>query len=414
MACSIPVDSKSDAWITTFWDIKHYIYAFGSIDSPKFNMGSLENIWWSINFFPPEYPGTPSLCSFPGDRNSLRRMQLELEIAFLEENGSVLLLRERKGIKLGNPSEEVNMETEATDIMERGTIPLRETLRIRCRMWRTDGQEATPATFIARTILNVKRIDFRWDIERFSSIKSGQKVSYVLKPLSKFGKKTLIHIEEKKDKIMMSIEFRNATLDHLKLQSFIVDKNGSQKDCGEREVWPVGFDGDKEYVISTLPFTKKYLMDNKDLYLKNDSLSLHFNCSWLIGWFSYQFERMDYGIIIPEPHVSNADMKRLIEMPCLKEYSEYDVKRCERELIQIYEAQKAFLCRIPSAMFPAICKKVEEPEHNLSLGNLCDVLVLADTFEDDLLKDAAPDCALRHGKVLFPESGKCSQKRTLL
>ncbi|GFW75793.1 TD and POZ domain-containing protein 1 [Trichonephila clavipes] len=235
------------------------------------------------------------------------------------------------------------MEMEGTDIMERGTILLRETLRIRCRVWRTDGQEATPSTFIARTILNVKRIDFRWDIERFSSIKSGQKVSYVLKPLSRFGKKTLIHIKEKKDKIMMSIEFRYTAVDHLKLQSFIVDKNGSQKNCGEREVWPVSCGGAKEYVISTLPFTKKYLMDNKDLYLKNDSLSLHFKCSWRIGWISNQFERIDSGRIIPEPHVSNADMKRLIEMHCSKEGSEHDVKLCEYSNISGSQACTAHL-----------------------------------------------------------------------
>ncbi|GFQ68471.1 hypothetical protein TNCT_417351 [Trichonephila clavata] len=85
---------------------------------------------------------------------------------------------------------------EGMDIIQRGTFPLRETLRIRCRVWRTDGQEGTPATFIARTILNVKIIDFRWNIERFSSIKSGRKISYILKPISEVGKKTFIYIKD--------------------------------------------------------------------------------------------------------------------------------------------------------------------------------------------------------------------------
>ncbi|GFW00277.1 hypothetical protein TNCV_4354741 [Trichonephila clavipes] len=53
------------------------------------------------------------------------------------------------------------------------------TLRVLCRLWRTDGKAVTSATFFAKTVLSVRKIDVHWTIERFKTLEPGQKFNFV-------------------------------------------------------------------------------------------------------------------------------------------------------------------------------------------------------------------------------------------
>ncbi|GFY75414.1 hypothetical protein TNIN_128921 [Trichonephila inaurata madagascariensis] len=67
----------------------------------------------------------------------------------------------------------------------------RDTMRMRCRLWRTDTGTVTPVSFFARTALSVKKVNFLWDIERFSCLKSGEEVDFVLRSESEDDEATL-------------------------------------------------------------------------------------------------------------------------------------------------------------------------------------------------------------------------------
>ncbi|GFR29113.1 hypothetical protein TNCT_667581 [Trichonephila clavata] len=144
-------------------------------------------------------------------------------------------------------------------------------MRIRCRLCRTDRNSVTPVKFFTRTELSVKKVNFLWDIERFSFLKSGEKVDFVLRSESEDDEVTFSLRVNEADRISISIVSVKKDVKFLIFQPFMTDTNGCKIDCGRCEISP----NEIQNATCMLPLTKKYLKDNKNLYLQNDVLSLH-------------------------------------------------------------------------------------------------------------------------------------------
>ncbi|GFQ98267.1 TD and POZ domain-containing protein 4 [Trichonephila clavata] len=104
-------------------------------------------------------------------------------------------------------------------------------------------------------------------------------------------------------------------------------------------------------VLFTLPFTKRYLIEHSDLYLKNDVLSLVFEYSWCDGYFSIEGENAYFEIYQNGNRSigSNYDIEHCVKEDDLKKdlellYNEgtlSDVKLCTSN--QTFHAHKAIL-----------------------------------------------------------------------
>ncbi|GFS60629.1 TD and POZ domain-containing protein 5 [Trichonephila inaurata madagascariensis] len=169
-----------------------------------------------------------------------------------------------------------------------------DTLRFRCRVWRTDGKNLMPARFFARTVLKVKKWDFLWNIEGFSSLQSFEKTAHAIVSESQ-SEDMILRIRINNEGGIMILVDTDKSIKFLKCQPFITVTNGTQIDCGKHETSSFMDD-----VLYTLPLTKNYLMKNKNLFLENDVLTLYCECSWSDG-FALEgiIERINNGFCHP-------------------------------------------------------------------------------------------------------------------
>ncbi|GFT23918.1 speckle-type POZ protein A [Nephila pilipes] len=461
--------AESEAWLTFFWNIENFSYCWQKKDeyikSPTFVVESIESSNWRFQLNPRGFDDENFIQYFVIRQwnNGVEVNRIEWELAILAEDGSVFARNER-----GRPIFHKNRiflraSAKRKDVTKtkREAVLSRDTLRIRCKVWRTDGSTVTPSTFVARTVLKVMTMKFLWDIERFSSLESGHKVPYV--SWKGVGANFNIGVDEENN-IMIFIEPFDKNTRFFTFQSYLIDTNGIKTDYGKREFWP------SEINSYSLPFTKQISLDEKTLYVKNDVLSLYCEYTWCDGIASEAIENFYVGItsplnrypIMPTAHLANADVEKMVDLrkdfECL--YVEGILSDVElRTATRTFPAHKAILSsRSPVflAMFTTDMKeKVQEcvdvpdveddilrrmllyvytnalegllQESALKLyaaadkyeivtlkskcrsflkrtlcpNNLCDVLVLGDMHADDDLKAAAQEYALEHERDVF-------------
>ncbi|GFS70586.1 TD and POZ domain-containing protein 1 [Nephila pilipes] len=467
MACS--TDSESEAWLTFFWDIENFSYCWQKRDecirSPEFKIESIETFSWTLNLYPrgrKDENFISFLIQGTCDDES-KIIQVECELVFLDKNGSVMQINTRKrnnfqeGVYLS--SEEFSRRKDETNSKSED-LKSWDILRTRCRLWRTDRKARNHTTFSARTILSVKRRHFLWRVEEFSTLESGYTVPYIIRLESD---ELVINIEvDENDEIIIWMKSYETNVIFFKFQPFITAISGKNIECEHCEIFSDEFKND---IISTLPFTKTHLINNKHLYLRNDVLSLYCESSWADEYNHSEIERID-SIFFRNRCMSDTEVRKLDCMADLKEDFEClyiagihsDVKL--RTATQTFHTHKSFLsARSPvfRKMFETDMKeKIQEcvdiPDleddtvrrmlqyvytnalkdlewksvlklyaaadkyeiltlkgkcssylkSNLCPCNLCDVLVLADMHVDGDLKDIAQDYALKYEADVFP------------
>ncbi|GFS57593.1 BTB and MATH domain-containing protein 42 [Nephila pilipes] len=314
------VATESEPWVTFLWNIKNYSYCWSTknehLSSPEFKVESSENTTWKLMLYPKGREYSNSVCCDLQLLSDKRRATIKVmcEIAFLAENGSVLKIkgREYKEFKqYGILKFENFAEHEDLTKTKREAFLSGDTLRTRCRLWRSDIKAAVPTTIFARTVLNVEKNFFIWDIVRFTSFSSHGKCYYFI--MRGEDKLADIDIEMKEyGNIVISIKNLDKNIRYLIFRPFITDKISSRIDCGKCEMSHSSY---YDYVTHPLPFTVHNLIRNKDLYLKNNILSLYCEFSWTDGVVNHTLKE-NFSVITP-PNISDSVIpKPSISSPC--------------------------------------------------------------------------------------------------
>ncbi|GFS57596.1 hypothetical protein NPIL_4231 [Nephila pilipes] len=460
------IAAESEPWVTFLWNIENYDYCWQKsgeyIESPSFNIKSTENTLWRLLLYPrgKTYENFISIALEGDWVNQWMIIKIKCDTAILAEDGSVLKITDRKGCYFPKRKDlcfDAFVGREELTKTQKQAFLTGDTLRIRCRLWRSHVKAAVPAAIFARTVLSVEKRNFLWDIVRFSSFESDEKLYY----------------------------FIEQELNNWRTSMFITDTNGSRMDLGKCETWPPEINKEEQCLLS---FTKNHLIEKKNLNLKNDVLSLYCEFSWTDGLVNHIFEENDSVItsssisdsvipkpsisspctgneIIPKPYVSNADGEendKTIDL--IKDIENLYVEGilCDvklRTATRTFPAHKVFLCaRSPvfRQMFTTDMKEkirgcVDVPDleddtvhrmlqyiytdaledlqwesilrlyaaadkyeivtlktkcssflkRSLCPSNLCDILVLAERHVDGDLKKAAQNCALEHEEDVF-------------
>ncbi|GFY50852.1 speckle-type POZ protein-like B [Trichonephila inaurata madagascariensis] len=331
MACN--ADAQNQPWLTFFWNIENYSYYRKKegehICSPTFEVESIENSEWYFYLYP-QSSSDENYISYElyGSLSEETRevIPVEFELAILTEDGSVLEIKEREGTsyRSGRPGY-LEAFALSKEMIKREAFLSNDTLRTRCRLWRTDGKAAASLTFLGRTAMKVVRWNFLRNVSEFSSLEYDEIAINLSEKLSPFSKRSLRMEVNKEDKLMIHIECSLLSVTFFTVQLFIRDRKRRETDCGKREIWP---DEKKKEAVYTLPFTKTYLTKNKDLFLEDDSLSLFCEISLHDGQYpSQEFKKLDSGsispfindLVIPNSYVSDAEVLQSKSMPGLKE-----------------------------------------------------------------------------------------------
>ncbi|GFW04428.1 speckle-type POZ protein B [Trichonephila clavipes] len=331
MACN--ADAEDQPWLTFFWNIENYSYYRKKegehICSPTFEVESIEHSKWYFYLHAQEssdeiYISYDLYGSLSEETREV--ISVEFELAILTEEGSVLQIKEREGTsyRSGRPG---YLEAFALrkEVIKREAFLSNDTLRTRCRLWRTDGKAAASLAFLGRTAMKVERWNFLQNVSEFSSLEYGQRAIYLSEKYARIQSHKLRMEVNKEDKLIIHIVYSSLCVTFLTVQLFIRDRKRRETDCGKREIWP---DEKKKEAVYILPFTKTYLTKDKDLFLEDDALSLFCEISLHDGQYpSQEFKKLDSGnispfindLVIPNSYVSDDEVLQSKNMSGLKE-----------------------------------------------------------------------------------------------
>ncbi|GFW08714.1 TD and POZ domain-containing protein 3 [Trichonephila clavipes] len=249
------------------------------IESPVFVVHELENTEWLIYLY-------PRGC---WTKDQIEKWQNPLEIFGGECTrqrsifGPIFFLISQKEVFVRNKSD---------------YLPL-NTLTVRCRIWRRDGEVGVDKYFLAGTRVVVQQRSFQWEIEKFSTIGYNEKKHLVIRSIrneilmifdlyftgGSFGGEV----------INIAIHVFNPNAKYLSFKTYILDYKGELTNCGMKEfVW----EGRKKKTL-TLLLSKKQLQSTEHgraKYLENDVLTLYCECIFSTGIAPETIEYVDSGI----------------------------------------------------------------------------------------------------------------------
>ncbi|GFS71357.1 speckle-type POZ protein-like B [Nephila pilipes] len=296
-----------DGCVTFYWSINNYSYCCykkkRGIYSPDFIVNSLENTQWRLLLYPRGSTDENSIDYLLGrtSKDGPKSITVKCEFAFLAEDGSVLLTKERERDSFENGTywgfEKFAKREELLRTRRKSFLP-QDILRTRCRLWRMDLKPLKPITFHARTTVNVEKRNFCWNVEHFSTLDSDHKIIFPYWPNSGETPMNFIFSANRRQNMTITIQVlspcENAKM--LTFHAIITHKTGNELYCDQKEF---SFNASTNTVMYQLPFNKKFLMQNKNLYLKNDVLSLRCEYGWSAGTDFKTIDRIDVGSTSP-------------------------------------------------------------------------------------------------------------------
>ncbi|GFS80042.1 TD and POZ domain-containing protein 1 [Nephila pilipes] len=459
--------SESEAYATFLWNIENFSYSWHNynefIESPVFIVESINNISWTLRLYPREGSSQDflsfSLYGIRKDDSSIAELECDLEFLVKDKSNQLITPRSRvtwQNQTLGGPEAFIRREEVITT--ENETTQVDDTVKTRCRLWSTEVKKVTPVTFFARTVLSVHKINFLWDIERFSSLKPGDENTFDVTFESDLetDKISLYLKVNEDDDITIYVQPISLNVTFIKFHTFVTDMNATKIDCRKYETLLSEINDD---VLCVLPFSKKYLMDYNDIYLKNDVLSLYCECSWSKGYEIDKIERIDLGtkpsksVAVVEQSDNIVDLKDFkclyikgihsdlnlrtasetfsvhkailsARSPVFRKMFMKDIEESTRQCVDIPHLEDETVRRMLLFMYTNTLKDLQWESasklyiaavkyemvslkskcsgfllNNLSLRNLCDILALAESHADSNLKEAAQDYALKHEEV---------------
>ncbi|GFU42078.1 hypothetical protein NPIL_351671 [Nephila pilipes] len=296
------MDTERNA-CTFLWKIENFSCAWHrkgeKIESPLFVADDMERTEWRLLL----YPGGDSnenfiayyLKRYEYSKGSYS-IEIDYELSFLVEDGTILqpsITSKNKFTK--NQEKGASQFKTRAEIFSTKCLP-EDTLTAYCRIWIRGRKNIGNTNIFARTVINVEKLFFVWSIENFSQMESSERKGYIIK--SPFGEH-LVTLELFltgyccEQLINICIKSYNPNVRYFRFNSFLFLTTGSRISCGLLEFRVNDLLEEGKLVILV---TKKKLMEEKDIYLPNDVLSLNCECDFPIKITHMGTVRIERGI----------------------------------------------------------------------------------------------------------------------
>ncbi|GFV18969.1 TD and POZ domain-containing protein 3 [Trichonephila clavipes] len=308
--------SDEEYEFTMWWNIENYLYCGQKhreeLLSPLFTATSMGNTNWCFCLYPAGYYMENYFEHY------LQRVQddgpksIEIDYVFeiLGSDGSVL--EEKHATKHEFPKASIwglfeNLERTRVFQFEKDNFLPLNTLTLRCRMRRCENRSQKRVEMFAKTVINFEKMSFIWDIKNFSSLTRDQRIPFVMNSSSKevLMKLNLFLCEGRNSNEIIVIDFHsvNKKMKYFLFKAFLIADGGNKTYCNQREFWCEGY---RENWMFSLLLTKMELLIKKDLYLKDDTLSLYCECFISTGISFHEIVSTKFEVIVPhnEPEVN--------------------------------------------------------------------------------------------------------------
>ncbi|GFR08011.1 speckle-type POZ protein B [Trichonephila clavata] len=282
------------------WAIENFSFCWKKkgegISSPTFIADTIERTKWHLTLYPDgDLSEVKDSISFflirEEDSKGPTDLTISFELSFIAADGSVL---KSSGINVysftrgesGGYPEILNKELL---LSQRQQFLPNDILTVRCRMWKEFGQITEEIQCFARTQIGAERRLFVWSIPKFSTFQesyfniksiSNDKPVMTLKLFGRSG--ALINLL-----VLLKDRRIKCSFFHMKLVNASENEVEYLKDT-------IIFDSKSESLFKGI-FSKKVLMENKQLYLPNDVLTLHCECSYTTGIVLEEIDKIYCG-----------------------------------------------------------------------------------------------------------------------
>ncbi|XP_055951698.1 uncharacterized protein LOC129987790 [Argiope bruennichi] len=265
------------------------------LSSPPFFVDSLEKTGWCLMMLISK-KGDHITCSLSRiiKDNGPKKIEIEFEISFLAADGSSLIKGKRRNLFSNNEVCVFESFAKKNDVLirKKGEILQRESLMVRCRMWKVCDTLPMPVLCFARTELRVETESFFCAIERFSNFKPGEKKSFLVKPKFKEIRPLTISfgLSDEGDDVQVQMTGEDAKLMvSMSWEISVIDSIGRVIDCANFNFLI------HQKRVSQIPrlTSKNKLMSKRNLYLPSDVLLLR--CSYTtryIGEITYDSQTL--------------------------------------------------------------------------------------------------------------------------
>ncbi|GBM70060.1 TD and POZ domain-containing protein 4 [Araneus ventricosus] len=289
------------------WFIENYSYCGRNLKeklvSPEFMPEGQEGTSWSILL----HPGY--LKDKRGELNSvyLKRsahdagpesFSLKLEISVITENGSTLYSEEcehkfRKGAKRGfHPL----LDMDELYVRKNTEYLPRDTLGVRCRMWKGEGNVQNVGQCSARTRIGIQKISFLHRVKNFSAFKLYEENTIQIPSHSKTGyllssSLSVCHAMAGNEPVIVEIFPFDSNYFLWRKTLSLLDISGNNIEFGDVDYrfFVEAQQIEKRYKS----FTRRFIMNNRNEYLPNDELSLLCECTFATG---VEFEKIEESL----------------------------------------------------------------------------------------------------------------------
>ncbi|GFS53593.1 speckle-type POZ protein B [Nephila pilipes] len=169
---------------TYIWTIENYpkLATTGGVHSPKFIVDSLEGTKWFLEVYMVYNTDLFHCALWRTDDSGPESIEIEFEFSILAANGTPLIENKNIGTFEKRNFQLVKDFDFIKDFSKRRDEFLpKNSVTVRCRMWRPETKISRSDLCFARTRLGAECISFVWPIEGFSTLKPGEERSRTLK-----------------------------------------------------------------------------------------------------------------------------------------------------------------------------------------------------------------------------------------
>ncbi|GFS74840.1 TD and POZ domain-containing protein 3 [Nephila pilipes] len=295
------MDSEKKGYIF-LWKIENFSCTWHrkgqGIESPIFGVDAMEMTKWRLWLFPKGDSNEAYIAYYLKRLDNSKgpdSIEINYELSFLADNGATLKPTIDLKDKFEKGQGKGKRQFLARDEVFNSKHLSNDSLTAYCRIW-INGSNLGSAIFFARTIINVEKCFFPWNIKNFSRITSSQKTTYSIKSASDDDLVTLelfLTGQCCEESINICIRTYNPNVKYFKFNSFLLDSTGSRINCGLLEFRATDFLDNGKLILLV---TKKKLIEKKNVYLPNDVFSLNCECDFSTKIAFEGIERIDHGI----------------------------------------------------------------------------------------------------------------------
>lgn len=459
---------------TFLWKIENFSCAWHrkgeNIESPTFVVSDLEMTSWRLILYPKEDSNDNYISYYlkrQENSKGSKFLEINYELSFLAEDDTLLQPSIASTATFTKGQWKGTRKFKTRDEVFNSKCLPQDILIAYCRIWISNKKCMGNVKMFANTIINVDKLSFVWSIENFCKMDTSQKNSYAI--ISAYGE-NMVTLElfltgDCSDELInICIKSYNPMVRYFRFDSFLLDVTGNIINCGHLDFRVNDLLQDGKIVLAK----KKDLVEKKNLYLPNDTLSLHFECDFPTKATSVGIVRIDHGIPyskfkneeaeenLKDPSDGLIDALRSMyseglfcdmelrtptknfsvhknilsaRSPVFKAMFTNDMKEKTKKCVEITDVDANTLHRmllyVYADIFENVCWEsayqlyVAADKYqilslknkcstflltNLTINNVCEVLVLADMHQDNDLKDSVQDYILQNDKAIFRSS----------